>query len=180
MIARCQNGERQAQFELYQTHKDWVYNIAFRMTHHKQETEDICQTVFLHVFKKIHGFRGEAALSSWLYRIAVNTCINHLRKEKKRKAKIVQEFSDFNKNKIQENAGENEQFSLKPFLEKGIGALPQGYRMVFILHDIEGYNHKEIAEMMNIAEGTSKSQLHKARKELRQFLKPFVLMNQSI
>ncbi len=179
LIQRCQNGDRKAQYELYQSYKDWVYNITYRMTNNKQETEDISQMVFLQVFRKIDSFRGDSAFSSWIYRITVNICINQLRKEKQRKGKTTSEPSNSQNSYAKEYSDKGDKFNIKPYLEKAIRALPEGYRMTFILHDMEGYNHKEIGIMMNIAEGTSKSQLHKARKELKSFLEPYLLLHQT-
>ena len=175
LVARCQNGERAAQQQLYQRHKDWVFNLAYRMANHQQEAEDIAQKVFIQVFRRIDSFRGEAAFSSWLYRLTMNVCINHFHKEKRRKTHIMNELDA-----AQAKAGKSEDIDLKPHLERAIRALPEGYRMVFILHDIEGFNHQEIGEMMNCSEGTSKSQLHKARKELRQVLMPFLRLQEAL
>jgi len=177
LVRRCRKGERKAQFELYQLYKDRVFNIAYRMANSQQDAEDITQMAFMRVFKKIDSFRGDSALSSWVYRLTVNVCINHFRKEKKKRALVVNELSEQGTNlkmlKTNEQAPK-----MKPFLEKAIRALPAGYRMIFVLYDIEGYKHEEIAEIMNISEGTSKSQLHKARRELRQFLEPYLAMYQ--
>ena len=179
LVQRCRKGERKAQYELYQLYKDRVFNIAYRMANSQQDAEDITQMAFVRVFKKIDSFRGDSAFSSWVYRLTVNICINHFRREKRKKELVVHELSELAINlKILKT---NEQASkMKPFLEKAIRALPAGYRMIFVLYDIEGYKHEEIAEMMNISEGTSKSQLHKARKELKQYLEPYLAMYQSL
>ncbi len=179
LVVRCQKGERQAQYELYQRYKDWVFNIAFRMANHQQDAEDITQIVFVRLFRKIDSFRGDSAFSSWLYRMTVNLCINHYRKEKRHKERISNDLSDAEKTHgatLHNSHRREERFNLRPHLEKAIRQLPEKYRMVFTLHDIEGYNHKEIGQMMNIADGTSKSQLHKARKELRRTLEPYMIM----
>ena len=175
-VVRCQQGERQAQYELYQRYKDWVFNIAFRMANHQQDAEDIAQAVFVRLFRKIDSFRGDSAFSSWLYRMTVNLCINHYRKEKRHKERISDDLSDAEKTHRAALDKREERFNLRPHLEKAIRQLPEKYRMVFTLHDIEGYNHKEIGQMMNIADGTSKSQLHKTRKELRRTLEPYMIM----
>ncbi|TDI98021.1 MAG: sigma-70 family RNA polymerase sigma factor [Caldithrix sp.] len=179
LVQRCRKGERKAQYELYQLYKDRVFNIAYRMANSQQDAEDITQMAFVRVFQKIDSFRGDSAFSSWVYRLTVNICINHFRREKRKKELVVHELSELATNlKILKT---NEQTSkMKPFLEKAIRALPAGYRMIFVLYDIEGYKHEEIAEMMNISEGTSKSQLHKARKELKQYLEPYLAMYQSL
>lgn len=173
LVARCQHGERAAQQQLYLRYKDWVFNLSYRMANHQEEAEDIAQKVFIQAFRKIASFRGEAAFSSWLYRLAMNVCINHFHKEKRRKTQMVSD-----PDAAYSKAGKSEDFDLKPHLERAIRTLPEGYRMVFILHDIEGFNHQEIGEMMNCSEGTSKSQLHKARRELRQLLAPFLRLQE--
>ncbi|MFQ5637136.1 MAG: RNA polymerase sigma factor [bacterium] len=172
LVLRCQNNERKAQRELYELYKDWVFNVAYRMANNRQEAEDISQVVFMRVFKNLSSFRGDAALSSWIYRIAVNVCINHFRKTQKRSQHTALQDTDLKDMKSIEPP-----FNLKPYLEKAIRDLPEGYRMVFVLHDIEGYNHKEIGNLMKISDGTSKSQLHKARKELKQTLEPYLIIH---
>ena len=179
LVQRCRKGERKAQFELYQLYKDRVFNIAYRMANSQQDAEDITQMAFMRVFKKIDSFRGDSAFSSWVYRLTVNVCINHFRKEKKKRELVVNALSEQATNLKILTTNEPAP-KMKPFLEKAIRALPAGYRMIFVLYDIEGYKHEEIAEIMNISEGTSKSQLHKARRELRQFLEPYLAMCQSL
>jgi len=174
LVARCLHGEREAQFKLYECYKNWVFNVAFRMTNHQQEAEDITQQVFAQVFKKLSGFRSESAFSSWIYRIAVNICINHFHKLKKHKERISNELSSWENTDYLEKRREAKTFDLRPYLEKAIRSLPEGYRMVFILYDVEGYSHNEIGKMMNISEGTSKSQLHKARRDLKRLLEPLL------
>ena len=178
LVQRCRNGEREAQFELYQLHKDRVFNIAYRMANNQQDAEDITQMAFVRVFKKMDSFRGDSAFSSWVYRLTMNVCINHFRKEKKKKELIVNELSEQTNLKMLKTGEQAPK--MKPFLEKAIRALPSGYRTIFVLYDIEGYKHEEIAQMMNISIGTSKSQLHKARKELKQLLEPYLAMYQSL
>lgn len=177
LVLRCQNGERQAQYELYQRYKDWVFNIAYRMSNNRQDAEDITQKVFVRVFGKIESFRGDSAFSSWLYRLAANVCINHFRKEKRRKQSFSNQIEDYEKMNSNPVKEETQKANIRPYLEKAIRALPEGYRMIFILYDMQGYSHKEIGAMLNISEGTSKSQLHKARKELKQSLEPYLMMH---
>lgn len=182
LVLHCQNGDRDAQHRLYQHYKDTVFSIAFRMTNNQQEAEDLAQMAFLRIFKKVGTFRGDSALSSWIYRLTVNVCINHCHKEKKRKSILTNELAGLhqeNHRALKREPGEQPP-KFRPFLEKAIRALPAGYRMIFVLYDIEGYRHREIAQMMNISEGTSKSQLHKARKELKQNLEPYRAMYQSL
>jgi len=100
LVVGCQNGERKAQYELYQRYKDWVYNIAYRMSNNRQTAEDITQKSFMQVFNKIDSFRGDSAFSSWLYRLTTNVCIDHLRKDKKRKDEITNDLSDDENKKL--------------------------------------------------------------------------------
>ena len=121
LVRRCRKGERKAQYELYQLYKDRVFNIAYRMANSQQDAEDITQMAFMRVFKKIDSFRGDSAFSSWVYRLTVNVCINHFRKEKRKKELVVSELSE-----QESNLGTlktNEPVSkMKPFLEKAIRA----------------------------------------------------------
>ncbi|MFQ5627213.1 MAG: RNA polymerase sigma factor, partial [bacterium] len=173
LVRQCCNGDRRAQFRLFEEHKDNVYNIAYRMSNDSQVAEDLTQKVFVQVFRKIHTFRGESTFSSWLYRITANICINHFRTANRWNALVGNELEDGRLNhKIEHIRTKNTE--IKPHLEKAIRRLPEGYRMVFVLHDIQGYRHEEIGEMLNIAIGTSKSQLHKARKDLRKMLVPIL------
>lgn len=177
LVSACRRGDRRAQYQLYSRHKDWVFNVAYRMANNRQDAEDITQKVFIRVFNKIDSFRGDSLFSSWLYRLTANICINHFRAEKKRKEKVSNELSkDENQSRAVFKSGE-EKFSLRPHLEKAIASLPEGYRMVFVLHHIEGYGHKEIGDMLKISAGTSKSQLHKARKELQKMLAPYLALD---
>lgn len=177
LVSACRRGDRRAQYQLYSRHKDWVFNVAYRMANNQQDAEDITQKVFIRVFNKIDSFRGDSLFSSWLYRLTSNICINHFRSEKGRKERVSNELSKGeNQSGAVFKSGE-ETFSLRPHLEKAIGSLPEGYRMVFVLHHIEGYSHKEIGDMLNINEGTSKSQLHKARKELQKTLAPYLALD---
>lgn len=167
IIEACVRGERHAQYALYNQYKDYVYSLAFRMNQNLQDAEDVTQKVFIRIFEKIDTYKGESAFSSWIYRIAVNLCINHYRSNKTRKSTTGPVLDDTLK-------GDNGANTMAPHLERAVSALPPGYRMVFLLHDVQGFNHSEVAEMMNISEGTSKSQLHKARKDLRSRLAPFL------
>lgn len=173
VIEACIRGERHAQYALYDHYKDYVFSLACRMNQNVQDAEDVTQKIFIRIFEKIGTYKGEAAFSSWLYRIAANLCINHYRSNRTRKSKTGPEL-DTNL------TGVNGTNTMGPHLEKAVSALPPGYRMVFLLHDVQGFNHAEVAEMMDISEGTSKSQLHKARKELRVRLAPFLELQSNL
>ncbi len=136
--------------------------------------------VFVRVFRKMNSFRGDAAFSSWMYRMAVNVCLNYFRKENKRRAKTTNDLATVENSALDVVAVKREKPGLRPYLEEAIRKLPEGYRMVFVLYDIEGYSHKEVGEMLEISVGTSKSQLHKARKELRLSLAPYVTLYEAL
>lgn len=173
IIEACVRGERHAQYVLYNHYKDYVFTLAYRMNQNLQDAEDVTQKIFIRIFHKIDTYKGDSAFSSWIYRIATNLCINHYRSNRTRKSKTGPELDD-------NLVGKNGTNTLAPHLEKAVSALPPGYRMVFLLHDVQGFNHGEVAEMMEISEGTSKSQLHKARQELRRRLAPFLELQSNL
>jgi len=168
LCRRCQRGDIHALEELYKRHKDKVYALALRLTNNTQDAEDIVQDVFVQVYRKIGDFREEAAFTSWLYRVATNIALSALRRRKRRWGMEKSPSPDQPEEGRREETGK----ILKPFLEEAIADLPPRARMIFVLHDIQGFQHNEIAEMLDCSEGTSKSQLHKARMRLRKRLRP--------
>jgi RNA polymerase sigma-70 factor (ECF subfamily) len=147
---------------LYRSLSKGVFNIALRMTGSFEEAKDIVQEVFMKVWKHRKSFRGEAKPSTWIYRIALNTSISHLRKLKRRGVSL----EEINW------VGHTDPPDPRIWrVERAILKLPEGEREVFLLHDVEGFTHREIGDILGISEGTSKSQLHKARKKLREILK---------
>ena len=163
-------GEMGAFEELYKRHHRRVYSLCLRMTQNVSEAEDLMQEVFIQLFRKIGSFRGDSAFTSWLHRLTVNQVLMHFRKRSVRDEKTTDE------GEIPEQAvpGSENPGSMavvdRIALDKAIAQLPRGYRTVFILHDIEGYEHEEIAKLLGCSVGTSKSQLHKARMKLRGLL----------
>jgi RNA polymerase sigma-70 factor (ECF subfamily) len=168
LCRRCQRGDIHALEELYKRHKDKVYALALRLTNNVQDAEDIVQDVFVQVYRKIEDFREEAAFTSWLYRIATNISLSALRRRKRRWGVEKELPPDRPVEGRRTETGK----ILKPFLEEAIAELPPRARMIFVLHDIQGFQHNEIAAMLDCSEGTSKSQLHKARARLRKRLRP--------
>jgi RNA polymerase sigma-70 factor (ECF subfamily) len=150
--------------ELYRTHRTRVYSTAYRFVRNRPDAEDVTQDVFVKVFRKLRDFRGEAAVSTWIYRITVNTALDFLRKKKRRQTVPIDEVAEV-------SAGPS---NLKHLIEGMIPQLPEGYRKVFVLHDIQGLKHGEIAEILGISEGASKSQLHRARGRMRELLQPYL------
>lgn len=174
-IRRAQQGDGAAFERLYQLHGRRVYALCLRMVRNTAEAEDLAQEAFLQLFRKIHTFRGDSAFSTWLHRLAVNVVLMKLRK------KTVPETSLEETTEPDEESGSPRKDVGGPDLllsgsidrvnlERAIEQLPPGYKTVFVLHDIQGYEHNEIAEIMGCSIGNSKSQLHKARMRLRELL----------
>ncbi len=173
-IARAQRGDAAAFEHLYRLHKRRVYSLCLRMVSNTSEAEDLTQEAFLQLFRKISTFRGESAFSTWLHRLAVNVVLMHLR----RKGLPVTSLEEASE--PDEEEGPKKEFGGpdnllagsvdRVNLERAIERLPRGYRMVFLLHDVEGYEHNEIAGMLGCSIGNSKSQLHKARLKMRELL----------
>ena len=174
-IARAKEGDAECFELLYGMHKRRIYSLTLRMTGNTAEAEDLTQEAFLQLYRKIGTFRGESALSTWLHRLAVNVVLMHLRK------KGLPEVSLEEVTEPQQEDGPKKDLGARDVvlagsidrvnLQRAIENLPPGYRIVFVLHDIEGYEHNEIAQMMSCSIGNSKSQLHKARMKLRELLK---------
>lgn len=165
LVARCRRGEPGGFDELYRLHAARVYGLACRLTGSPGEAEDLLQEVFMQVYRKLDSFKGESALGTWIYRLATNTCVDHLRSRQHR----FQLVSDpLDEAEAAPPAAHRMLSRIDPMdLDRAIAELPPGYRAAFVLHDVEGYDHREIARMLGIAEGTSKSQVHKARLRLR-------------
>ncbi len=158
-------GDRTRFKEIYDQNIPILFNLARRLTETTAEAEDIVQDTFVRAYQKIHLFAGRSTLSSWLYRICLNVGLEHLRRKKG-----TFSSEDMQDTSIAAVEPDQKTLILRRKLEEAIKQLPDGCRTVFILHDIEGFNHKEIAAQLNLAEGTSKSQLFKARAMLRKIL----------
>jgi RNA polymerase sigma-70 factor (ECF subfamily) len=174
LIAHAQRGDEEAFAALFETHKRRVYSLCLRMTGNTAEAEDLTQEAFLQLYRKISTFRGESAFSTWLHRLAVNVVLMHLRK--KGLQQISLDESDNSQDEpVKRDYGTDDQRLTGSVdrigLQRAIADLPPGYRTVFVLHDVEGYEHNEIAEIMKCSVGNSKSQLHKARMKLRERLR---------
>jgi RNA polymerase sigma-70 factor (ECF subfamily) len=174
LVVRAQHGEEEAFAALFETHKRRVYSLCLRMTGNTAEAEDLTQEAFLQLFRKISTFRGESAFSTWLHRLAVNVVLMHLRKKGLQQISL-DEVDSSQDEPVKRDYGDNDRRLMgsvdRISLTQAIADLPPGYRTVFVLHDIEGYEHNEIAEIMNCSVGNSKSQLHKARMKLRDWLR---------
>lgn len=171
LAQRAASGDLAAFEELYDRHNRRVYSLCLRMTQNVAEAEDLAQEAFIQLFRKIGSFRGESAFTTWLHRLTVNQVLMHFRK---RGVKLEQTTDD-GETPVQIVTGTGNPNAMpvvdKIALDRAIGQLPPGYRTVFILHDVEGHEHEEIARMLGCSVGTSKSQLHKARMKLRMLLR---------
>jgi RNA polymerase sigma-70 factor, ECF subfamily len=173
LIKRAQEGDADAFASLFHAHKARVYSVCLRLTNNTTEAEDLTQDAFLQAFRKLSTFRGDSALSTWLYRIAVNTVLMRFRK------KALRYIS------LDEPSNQDARFVRREYgckdarlagsvdriaLTRALGELPEGYRTIFLLHEVEGYEHQEIAELLGCSVGNSKSQLHKGKLRIREML----------
>jgi len=174
LIARAQQGDEEAFAALFQLHKRRVFSLCLRMTGDMAEAEDLAQDAFMQLFRKIGTFRGESAFSTWLHRLVVNVVLMQLRKKGIQKVSL-DETDSSQEEPVKREYGDDDRWLLGSIdritLTGAIEQLPHGYKTIFILHDVEGYEHNEIAQIMNCSVGNSKSQLHKARLKLRELLR---------
>ena len=173
-IEKAKQGDAQAFEVLYNLHKRRVYSLCLRMTANAAEAEDLTQEAFLQLYRKIATFRGESAFSTWLHRMAVNVVLMRLRKKGLPVVPLEETIETEEEAPKKELGGEDAKLAgsiERLHLERAIERLPPGYRTIFVLHDVEGYEHNEIAGIVGCSIGNSKSQLHKARLKLRDFLK---------
>jgi RNA polymerase sigma-70 factor (ECF subfamily) len=174
LIARAQQGDEAAFAALFNAHKRRVYSLCLRMTGDTTEAEDLTQEAFLQLFRKISTFRGESAFTTWLHRLVVNVVLMHLRKKGLLQVSL-DELDTSQEEPVKRDYGDDDRRLMGSIdrlrLARAIAALPRGYRTVFVLHDVEGYEHNEIAQIMDCSTGNSKSQLHKARLKLREYLR---------
>jgi len=182
-IRLAQQGDPAAFERIYQLHSRRVYALCLRMVGNTTEAEDLTQEAFLQLFRKVHTFRGESAFSTWLHRLAVNVVLMRLRKKALPETSLeeVTEPDEESGGPRKEVGGPDLLLSGsidRVNLQRAIEQLPPGYKSVFVLHDIQGYEHNEIAEIMDCSIGNSKSQLHKARMRLRELLQE-TLRNQA-
>lgn len=148
-----------------------VYSLALRMLGRPEEAEEVVQDVFLQLFRKGSSFRGDSAFGTWLHRLAVNAVLMRMRKNRRHRAEQQPDDTEL-EDAVEGESLRQQRLSLveRIHLKKSIGKLPKGYRQVLLLHDVEGYEHEEIASILGISAGTTKSQLHKARARLRKLL----------
>lgn len=170
VIMRCKRGDKKAQYEIYKQYAKAMYNVSLRITGDTLEAEDVLQEAFLTAFDKIESYRNEATFGAWLKKIVVNTALNQVRKRKYQFSELT-ENDDYEDDSPQEVLL-NEENSLQiAQIRKAIAKLPDGFRVVFSLYLLEGYDHQEIAEILSISVSTSKSQYNRAKKKLQEILK---------
>jgi len=170
LVRAAASGDAVAFERIYEQHRRRVYSLCARMLGNVEQAEDLTQEVFLQVYRKIGSFRGDSAFTTWLHRLAVNQVLMHFRKRGV-KLEHTSEEGDFT-NVVETPLQSTRRISMvdRLALERAIAQLPPGYRTVFLLHDVEGYEHEEISSTLGVSVGTSKSQLHKARMRLRELL----------
>jgi RNA polymerase sigma-70 factor (ECF subfamily) len=162
LVERCRAGDLAA-FET-------LYSVACRVLGNPTDAEDLLQEIFLAAHRKLDTFRGDSALGTWLYRLAMNLCLDHLRSRATRSGQLTDALDD--EYGLDDSGSRHlaERTVARMDLERAMAQLPEGCRTAFVLHDVEGLEHREIADILGIAEGTSKSQVHKARMRLRSML----------
>ena len=173
-IERAKQGNEAAFETLYHLHKRRVYSLCLRMVSNPAQAEDLAQEAFLQLFRKVSTFRGESAFSTWLHRMTVNVVLMQLRKKNLPQVSLEETIETDEESQKKELGAEDLKLAGsidRLQLERAIDRLPPGYKTVFVLHDVEGFEHNEIAEMVGCSIGNSKSQLHKARLKLRDYLK---------
>jgi RNA polymerase sigma-70 factor, ECF subfamily len=173
-IERAKQGDEAAFEVLYQLHKRRVYSLCLRMVSNPAQAEDLAQEAFLQLFRKISTFRGESAFSTWLHRMTVNVVLMNLRRKGLPLVSLEETLETDEETPRKEFGAQDLKLTGsidRLQLQRAIEKLPPGYKTVFVLHDVEGFEHNEIAEMVGCSIGNSKSQLHKARLKLRDALK---------
>jgi len=169
LAARAAAGDAGAQRALYEMHVDRIHRLAFRMAGDDDLARDITQDTFIRAFQRLEDFRGDSSFGTWLYTIGVSVALNAIRKVKRLRTRetVMDEAATL------VGEGRRAEPDLKLRLAQAVDALPEGYRTVFILHDVEGYTHEEIGTMLGVQSGTSKAQLSRARAKLRIALADF-------
>lgn len=171
LATSASKGDMAAFEEVYTRHHRRVYSICLRMLQNTSEAEDLTQDVFIQLYRKIGSFRGDSAFTTWLHRMTVNQVLMHFRKRTVKFEKTTEEGET--PDQIVTGTANPEKMRIvdKIALENAIAQLPDGYKNVFILHDVEGFEHEEVARILGCSVGTSKSQLHKARLKLQKLLR---------
>jgi len=165
IIEASKTGDSRAQYRLYQLYSKAMYNVCMRIMNNREDAEDMLQESFTEAFIKLDTFRYEATFGAWLKRIVVNRCLNHL-KRRNPEISTVDDLISYDQEEVQFEDNELDINKIQRAIEK----LPDGYRVIFSLYLLEGYDHGEIAHIMGITESTSKTQLHRAKAKLKELL----------
>lgn len=169
LIISCKDGNHTAFKELYMLYAKSMYNTAFRILKNKDEAEDVLQEAFIKAYNKINQFQFQATFGAWLKKIVVNEALDHLRKSSKWIMQDIEHESIPEENEIDWDG-----ISLKvEIVKRAVSSLPTGFRTIVNLYLFEGYEHKEIAEILSIAESTSKSQFHRAKKKIKVYIETY-------
>lgn len=168
LIEQSKKGDRKAQFALYNQYVDAMFQISLRMLNNRADAEDTLQESFVKAFKNLNQFKYESSFGAWLKKIVINTCINHL---KKRKLKWVEMEDAAIEMKIETTESPLNHLPKIEHIKEKIKLLPDGFRVVLTLYLLEGYDHSEISQILNISESTSKTQYHRAKNKLKQLIK---------
>ncbi len=172
LIERCKQGDRRAQRQLYQQYARAMYNVCLRMLRHEHDAEDLLQQSFMDAFSKLPSFRYESSFGAWLKRIVVNNCINFLKRKKLQLVLLDEAAQNQLADSTERQSQDDENIPLDvQRIHEAMMQLPDGYRLVFSLYLIEGYDHREIADILGITEATSKSQYHRAKRKIKELLR---------
>ncbi len=166
LVQDCLSGDRKAQYRLYRLYNKAMFNTCIRILKSREDAEDVLQNSFIDVFTKLEMYRGDATIGAWIKRIVINNCINYLKKKRI-------PLTEVDQNKIETQPNQSTLDDVKIDVEKitnALSQLPNGYRVVFSLYAIEGYDHNEIAEILDISVSTSKSQYSRAKNKMKQIL----------
>lgn len=169
LAGRIRSGDGAAFEALYRQHATRLYNLASRMAAGGADAEDLLQDIFLLAYRKLGSFRGDSSLGTWLYRLAMNHCLDILRNRQTRMGQVTDSMDEPDAVPVAAPGPALGSVS-RIDLERAIAALPPACRAVFLLHDVEGFGHHEVADILGVSEGTSKSQVHKARLRIRAYL----------
>ena len=167
VVDRCIKGDQKAFYEIYKLYSKAMFNICYRIVGNQEEAEDVLQEAFVNAFQKIHSYQGKASFGAWLKKIVVNKAISFLRKQQIEMVELEDRFEP----KSDEQVDDIDLVMKVETIRNAIQKLPNGFRVVFSLYLLEGYDHKEISEILEISESTSKSQYNRAKKKLREILK---------
>jgi RNA polymerase sigma factor (sigma-70 family) len=166
IVKACMANDRRAQFELYKLYSKGMYNVCLRMVNNESDAEDILQHSFMDVYSKLHLFKFESSIGAWIKRIVINNSINFLKKRKLQ----ISELSDQVQLPVQNEEIDDNLLEIQS-VKSALLKLPEGYRVVFNLYAFEGYDHKEIGQIIGVTEATSKSQYSRAKKKIKEIIK---------